>query len=268
MRDILCRGILTFMLIGFLLAVQFLTAVPIRRDLGNGGPPQMERSLPWFPIIGVLIGGVLASIDVLLGAVFASSVRAALVLTASALLTGMLHLDGFIDCCDGLLGVRSVERRLDIMRDSRVGAYGAIGGILLLVLKFAALTALPPALRAFGLIVSPLLGRWSMVYAVVRYPYARASGAGSAFASRPRHLLAATLSMGIALALVCIITRQTVLSALALVLLAALVTIAWTAWANRRLAGGLTGDTYGASNELIELAVLLLLPVFARLAGS
>ena len=108
--------------------------------------------------------------------IFSVAVRSVVVLVVSALLTGMLHLDGFVDCCDALLGTRGVERRLEILRDSRVGAYGAIGAALLCLGRFAAIESLPVGIRAFALVAAPLLGRWAIVYAVVRYPLSAANG--------------------------------------------------------------------------------------------
>ncbi|HLY32275.1 MAG TPA: adenosylcobinamide-GDP ribazoletransferase, partial [Ktedonobacterales bacterium] len=94
--------------------------------------PDMGRALPWFPLVGALLGAILVLVDWALTPLLSLGVRDALLLALAALMTGMLHLDGFVDCCDGLLGARSVERRLEIMRDSRVGAYGALGAALLL----------------------------------------------------------------------------------------------------------------------------------------
>ena len=256
------------MVSSFLLALQFLTVLPIRLRRTEDASPQMARALPWFPVVGALLGLTLALADLACRPVFALPVRDALVLALAALLTGMLHLDGFVDCCDGLLGVRTVERRLEIMRDSRVGAYGAIGIGLLLLLLFTALGALPMGWRAFALIAAPALGRWSMALAIVRYPYARASGAGSAFRARPRHLLWTTLALGFVLALAGSLLRLALWPIVALALVAPLVALGWGWWASRRLGGGLTGDTYGALNELVELAVLLLVPVCTRLFAS
>jgi adenosylcobinamide-GDP ribazoletransferase len=176
-------------------------------------------------------------------------------------------LDGFIDCCHGLLGVRSTERRLAILRDSRVGAYGVIGGCLLLLLRFAALAALVrPDMRVLALIAAPLLGRWSMVYAIVRYPYARPTGVGAPFRASVRHLTWASALAGLLLASVCVVLGWPTLSqALTWAGLAAgttlLTSIGATAWMSRRLDGGLTGDTYGALNECVEVVILVLVPI-------
>ena len=134
----------------------------------------MAQALPWFPLVGTLLGLALVILDLALSIFFPLGIRAVGLLVFDALITGMLHLDGFVDCCDALLGTRSVERRLDILRDSRVGAYGALGGALLLIARFAALSTLVGPPRILALLVAPMLGRWGMVYAVARYPYARA----------------------------------------------------------------------------------------------
>lgn len=267
-------------LAGLPLAAQFLTVLPVPAPVGDaatddetpGGAPPMTTALPWFPLVGAALGALLALVDWALTPVFAHSVRDALLLAIPALLTGMLHLDGFADCCDALLGTRPAARRLEILRDSRVGAYGVVGVVLLLVLRYAALGALPPAGRAAALVAAPLLGRWAMVYAVVGYPYARATGAGSGFRGDRRHLAAATLLALIALTAALWLSNVSIgvvawhavalRAALGAILacLAAVVSAAWCRWASRRLGGGLTGDTYGALNELVELAVLLAVP--------
>ncbi len=201
--------------------------------------------------------------------------RDALLLALAALVTGMLHLDGFVDCCDALLGTRSVEDRLRILRDSRVGAYGALGAALLLIARYSALGELLGTLRVLALIAAPTLGRWAIVFALARYPYAREEGFGSAFPQAKNYLLAATgvaFTLLLALALlVALLGEATLLQTAVLMGLLAvatlLVTLAWCTWASRRL-GGLTGDTYGALCELVELAVLSLAPPAALLAGQ
>jgi adenosylcobinamide-GDP ribazoletransferase len=266
-------------LTGLALAIEFLTVVPVRRvrsatAAGVTVPPDMSLALPWFPLVGALLGLALVIVDWLLWLAFPLAIRSVGVLVFDALITGMLHLDGFIDCCDALLGRRSTERRLEILRDSRVGAYGVLGGTLLLLARYAALTALVGPLRWLALLGAPVLGRWAMVYVVSRYPYARSSGAGTPFRTRgAAPFVLATVSMLLVLGGNTFVSGHleltlTVASIIAgLLLLAAIATmLGWGAWASSRLGGALTGDTYGAVCVLVELAVLLLVPPLATVA--
>jgi cobalamin 5'-phosphate synthase/cobalamin synthase len=233
----------------------------------------MGRALPWFPLVGALLGVGVAALNWALEPVFSRSLRDVIAITVLLLITGLLHFDGFIDCCDALLGTRSVERRLEILRDSRVGAYGVGGGALLLLGRYAALESLSPGLWAFAVISAIIIGRWAMVWLVRLFPYVRAHGAGSGFRASGARLIGAT---GMALALLAALVALTpwgTLAQRALILaflsasgLAA--ALLWAVWASRRLGGGLTGDTYGAVNELVELAVLALAPVVARLIAA
>ncbi len=262
------------MLAGPLLAVQFLTVLPVSRYLRSEGTqdaPDMAAALPWFPAVGAALGAFLATGDALLAHVLARGVRDALILVVMAGATGMLHFDGFLDACDGLIGRRSPERRLEILRDSRVGAYGVTGGVLLVLTLYAALEALPAGIRSLALVGAPLAGRWAMVYAVAMYPYSRALGAGSSFRARRGHLIPATVFAAVLLLCALLLLAPQALSIrLALWLGIAVVSVAviavWCAWASRRIGGGLTGDLYGAGNELVEAAVLLVCPVLVSLA--
>ena len=268
---------------GALLALQFLTIVPVpgqggsrRGDLISAQSLDMSPALPWFPLVGAFIGIGLIALDWVLRPLLALPVRDAALLFAAALITGMLHLDGYVDCCDALLGACSVERRLEILKDSRVGAYGAVGATLLLIARFAALGELGGPLRVLALFAAPVLGRWGIVYAVTCFPYARLQGLGSLFQRKSSYIISAT---GVTLAVLAVATGvATALArgsgslagtAVLVALLACLtlaVTLAAATWASRRLGGGLTGDTYGAVNELVELAVLGLAPALAEVA--
>jgi adenosylcobinamide-GDP ribazoletransferase len=235
-----------------LLALQFLTAIPVRvsKDIT---PRAMARSMAWFSTVGLMLGGVLALVDAALRALFPPVVGAALLLAVWVALTGALHLDGFLDCCDGLLAAKDPEKRLEILRDTRVGAFAVVGAICLLLLKFAALLDLPPDGRMGALLVIPALARATMVYAARAYPYAR-SGPGLGQLYREsltwHHVaVAAGIAAGAAwLALGAL--------GLGLFLWVWLMTAAIAWWVQRRIPG-LTGDVYGAINELTEVGALL-----------
>ncbi len=127
-------------LIGFLSALQFLTIAPpvIRRLLT---PQEMGRAVGFFPLVGLLLGGLLYGLDEIACLLWSPAISAALILLAWVLLTGALHVDGFLDTCDGLLGGHTAEDRLRIMEDERVGAFAVVGGVLLLLIKYLALAS-------------------------------------------------------------------------------------------------------------------------------
>jgi adenosylcobinamide-GDP ribazoletransferase len=232
-------------------AVQFLTIIPpvVRRAFT---PVELGWSVAFFSVAGVLVGAILIGVDRAAGLIFPPGVAAALLLVAWVLVTGALHLDGFLDTCDGLFGGRTPEDRLRIMRDERVGAYAVAGGILLMLVKFNALTAL--ATRETGLLLAPVLGRWAMVLAVIGFPYARPHGLGRDMKDHAGWVagLFATL---ITAALCFLGAAWTGLLAFGMVLL---MVGAGGVFVLRRLPG-LTGDTYGCFCELAEAVVLLTL---------
>jgi adenosylcobinamide-GDP ribazoletransferase len=235
-------------------AIQFLLISPafIRRAFT---PEEMGKSTAFYPLVGALLGGILAGADALLGFLFPIEVRSALVIAIWIVLTGALHFDGLLDAADGLLGGGTPERRIQIMRDERTGAYGVAAGGLLLLTVFAALNALP-AERWPALITAPILGRCGISLCIALLPYARKQGLGRDIKdhARPVHAAAAVLS---SLALVTLIvwrTQQVV--AAAAVLTAVVAGLLVSRFTLRRIPG-MTGDTYGAINMLIELSVLL-----------
>ena len=150
-------------LAAFLAAVQFLLISPafIRRPFTAR---ELGAAVGFYPLVGLILGGLLVGLDWLSGWLFPPLVRSALVLTGWVLLTGALHLDGFLDACDGLLGGFTPERRLEIMRDERVGAYALSGGILLLLIQFSALSALDGG-RLAGLV------RWRRCWVAGELPW-------------------------------------------------------------------------------------------------
>jgi adenosylcobinamide-GDP ribazoletransferase len=241
-------------LLDFLTALQFLTISPpfIRRLFT---PAELGRSVAYYPLVGALLGLALLLANLLLGYAFPGQLRAALLLALWVILTGALHLDGFLDTCDGLLGGFTPEQRMTIMRDERVGAYALAGGILLYLIKFSALTALhTPA----GLLLAPTLGRWGIAMALVAYPYARPSGLGRDMkdhATRRQAILATIFALLVVPLAAWLGAGWSSLLAFAG---AALVTWGAARFTLRRIPG-LTGDIYGALNELVETSVLVLL---------
>ena len=235
--------------LGFLAAIQFLTVVPplIRRPLT---PAELGRAVGWFALVGVLLGGLLAGADTGLTLLFPPGVTAALLLALWVLVTGALHLDGFLDSCDGLFGGHTPEARLRIMRDERAGAFAVIGGVLLLLVKYSCIAAL--ASRTAALVVAPTVGRWGMAVAVVAFPYARPEGLGRCMKDHAGWRQA--LLAGVTVVAVAGLAAQWL--GLIVLAVAAVTTGAGGVFVMRRL-GGLTGDTYGALCETLEALTLL-----------
>jgi adenosylcobinamide-GDP ribazoletransferase len=234
------------------LALTFLTVLPWR-GLGQVGPGDLARSLFWFPWVGLILGlgfwGAFGGLQSL----FPPAAAAALLLTLTVLATRGLHLDGLADTVDGLGGGNSPERRLAIMKDSRLGAFGAVSLFLALILKFAFFLAWAEKGLGLSFILYPVLSRWGMVFLAYLSPYARPEGGlGQAMTSgvSGRVLLGATLS-----ALVLAFLAGW-LGGLLLLVLAAGVVWLLSLYFQKRL-GGITGDVLGAANEVLEILVLL-----------
>jgi adenosylcobinamide-GDP ribazoletransferase len=236
-------------------ALGFLTVLPV--PAGWSGPAgAFGRATGYFPAVGALLGLALAALDLGLRVVLSPGIAAVLDLGALALLTGGLHLDALADTCDGLFGGRSSEQRLEIMRDSRVGSFGVIGIVLVLLLEATALGGIGGGRRIAALVLAPTLGRWAMALAVALFPYARPAGLGAAFK-------ATTSRLDLALAAVSALLigfGGAQLEGVALFGAATGVAMLLAVFACSRL-GGLTGDTYGAIGQVVEAAV------FVALAG-
>ncbi len=237
---------------GLLLALRFLTALPLPQ--AEVKPGQLGRAVGYFPAVGALLGLAVAGLDVLLRLVFPATVASVGVLIALALLTGALHLDGLMDTCDGLFGRSDPVRRLEIMRDSRVGSFGVVGAVCVLLLKYAALGGLAEPWRFGGLVAAPTFGRAAMVLAIGSFPYARPQGLGRAFKAEvgPAQL-ALALATAAAVAYVAL-----GLIGVAMLVLAGGLAILMSLFVCSRIPG-LTGDTYGAINEVVEVATMLAL---------
>ena len=233
------------------LAWGLLTSLPLP-FLPKDAKASLGRSAAFYPLVGLVLGGILAGAGWLLYQFLPPGLAAAILLALWVALTGMLHLDGFMDSCDGLLPPRHRERRLEIMKDSRVGAFGVVAVVLLLLVKFSALAALPAGYRLVTLVTVPVLARWAMTWAMARYPPARTEGLAEFFRRGlgwPQLGLASALALMVALGLLG-------LAGFVFVVITWLTTIVVAGLARGRL-GGLTGDVYGTICETTEAVLLV-----------
>ncbi|MFZ5596919.1 MAG: adenosylcobinamide-GDP ribazoletransferase [Bacillota bacterium] len=243
----------------FVFALQLLTRIRIL-DL-SFNEKALGRSTMFFPLVGLFLGGILVFIHRVAGEIFPPAAVAAAVVVALVMLTGGMHLDGFMDTVDGLFSGRPRERMLEIMKDSRAGSFGVVGVVCLLLFKFSLITGIAGVYDYMGLIMMTVTGRWGMTYATARFPYAREEGMGRLF----------TLHTGIPELAVASLTALVVsavaggLGGLIIFLSAGIFTHLLCMYMNKVL-GGLTGDTYGAVNEVLEVFVLALYISLNRLA--
>ena len=249
----------------FLAALSFLTIIPVPL-LGQVSPQETGRSLGYFPVVGLIIGLMLTGLSWFLNLFLPPAVANGLVLVALVVITGALHLDGFVDTCDGVAAHKTVEVRWRAMHDSQAGAFGIVSVVLLLLVKYVSLNSLPETWLMVTLVLMPVVSRWAMVYAVFAYPYARPDGLGKVFKQEARWpgfaLATATI-----LAVVIGLARLTdipffYLAGLAIIASVWVIVIGLAAYLKRKFSG-LTGDTYGAINETVEVCVLILVGLLA-----
>ena len=234
-------------------AFQFLTISPtlIKRIFTA---QEMGRAVGWFPLVGVVLGLLLYGINNMAQLIFPVSVSAAITLFAWVMFTRAFHLDGFMDTCDGLFGGFTAERRLEIMKDSRMGAFGVAGGVLMLLTQYAALSASTNLFVA--LILATTLGRWSSPLVIYWFPYAREDGLGIEMKRNvgSREVLLATSIMSI--------TAWLVYGWPGFLFMVAAAAIGFlVAVYAMRLLPGLTGDIYGTVTTLVEMFTLVFFTV-------
>jgi adenosylcobinamide-GDP ribazoletransferase len=237
----------------FRIAMGFLTILPVDRSL-QVTPERLGRSMALFPASGVVLGLILVIFNSLLDAFIPRAVLDCLLLLILIVLTGALHLDGIADLLDGLAGGKDRDGILRIMKDSRVGAMGVVGLVMLLLLKYLCLFNLPLEFKSAGLIFMPAAGRWVQVVLAVSCRYLRGpEGTGAVFLEHAseRELLIASGSL-VAVALVLF-----GLQGIFLIFLLGIAVMLLIKYFEIRL-GGVTGDVLGASSELIEVLALLL----------
>ena len=234
----------------FLIGLQFLTRIHLVRQT-VWTAEDFGRSTRFFPLVGLVLGICYAlAAWLLLYALGIRSLTVALLLILPLLLTGGLHADGFMDTADGVFSGRERARKLEIMKDSRVGAFGVVSFVMLMFVQFALLSDMAPLLLVPALFVMPIIGRLAMVLAVACFPYAREDGMGKTFADmadRSTVVIAALTTAVLVLPWGVLATAALVLGTLFALLFCRTMT---------NILGGVTGDVYGAATVLTETLVL------------
>ena len=238
----------------FGLAVALLTRIPVPQP-ADVTPERMARAQRAFPLVGAMVGLAVGLVDRCLLAIGIPELAAAAVaIGAGALLTGALHEDGLADVGDGFGGGRDREKKLAIMRDSRIGTYGVLVLLISFVAKCSALASLPVTGIIPALVVTHALARAAIPVVTANMPFARDDGLGRS-AGRPDTASAVIAAViAIVIALLCLPVGNAVLAVM--VTAAAAAAMAMLAW---RQVGGVTGDVFGAIEQTAETAVLLIL---------
>ena len=241
----------------FLAAIQFLTILPVRlrrafTDL------EARWSTAYFPVVGLLLGIGLYRLDTWLADFLPVRLSGLVTVLAWVLLTGAMHLEGWADFCDGMFVKGDRERALACMRDPRVGAYGAIGVVLLVLLKLELLVSLDRDMLPAALIFACAFARYAAVLLLFFLPPARQEGLAKTYAGEVP--LFALIAASAFLFTFMFTAGRVLLHVLLPVFLAA---VLFGAWVMRRL-GGITGDACGAAIELLEVVALAQLYLVSR----
>ncbi len=241
----------------FFIALQFFTRLPIPRWVGFE-QEWLHHASRYFPLVGIVVGAIGAGVYAAAALCLPAAVAAVLSTAATIYATGAFHEDGFADTCDGLGGGMTRERVLEIMKDSRVGAYGAIGVVCMLGVKCTALAMLPPASAIGALLLAHPLSRLAATSLIWRMEYARAEGKAKPLAERMTTAEFCIASATVAIAAVLLLASGTL--ELHSLLAALAVAGAGTLWLARKFArriGGYTGDCLGAVQQLAEAAIYI-----------
>lgn len=250
-------GALAHLITAIRLAASFLTILPVapRRRVADR---TVAASFACFPLVGFALGAMLAGEDRLLAPIFSPALRALLVVASLTLVTGGLHLDALADTADALGSRAGASRALEILRDSRIGSFGAIAIFFSLALKCVTLAGLEGPRRTLALYAAPGVARWTMVAVSYRLDYLREQGAGALLLGGG-DLRKLAVASAIALIALAPFASAAVLGGTC----AGVAVAAATRWFYRRWLGGVTGDLIGAAGEMAEVAVLLAIALAA-----
>jgi len=242
----------------FLLALQFLTIIPIRiKQINNRA---FIFSMAWFPLIGLIIGLLLVSIEYTFRFFnFPAFTIDVITIISLIIITGGMHLDGLSDTFDALLSHKPKEEMLRIMRDSHAGVMGILAIIIVILLKISFLYALNFSLKPLALILMCTLSRWSIVLSIYSFPYARTEGKAKAYIEGVNLKI-----LSLATATAVIITYFTFKINGSIILLLTGFVVFLLGRSLCRKIKGITGDTLGATNEIIEVIVLFIICIFER----
>lgn len=243
----------------FRVAVSFLTTLPLKYK-GEWDEKTFSRASIFYPIVGLIVGIITAAVIYILAITEYLHIAAFAGLVVSIVLSGGLHLDGFMDMCDGLLASRGPERALEIMKDSRVGSFSVIGVFLLLMAKFLLYDTLVAwGSYIFAIVAGLTFSRFILICCLLLYPCARETGLG---VTTKKYVSKKALALGASVMIIIGLLSRDVGLMAAFVL--ALIFILAIAQSISKFLGGITGDIMGAMGEMGEAIFLFIYLIFAR----
>ncbi|WML35986.1 adenosylcobinamide-GDP ribazoletransferase [Clostridium sp. OS1-26] len=250
MKEIVCN---------FLLMIQFLTRIPVNISLPCE-KDDFRRASIFFPVIGLVVGGIQWGVYKLLTNIIPINTVIIIILIVGVIVTGAIHIDGLGDTCDGFFAFKGSDRIIEIMKDSRIGTYACIAIVMDLLLKYTLFSFIVPKF-SIALIAAPMISRCSVLFLGFKGKTAKSTGTGNFFIG----------NVGIVQFIIGLIITVGVLSLLmtpryiVILLIAALaLSFAFNLFCEKRI-GGLTGDTLGANNELVEILTLILISVILKI---
>jgi adenosylcobinamide-GDP ribazoletransferase len=237
-----------------------MTRIPVNMSLPCENE-DFRRGTMFMPLIGLIIGIIQWGIFYLSIKVLPLGIVAVLVVLSGILVTGALHLDGLGDSCDGIFAFKGKDKIIEIMKDSRIGTYACIAIIFDILIKIFTFAAIPNIKASMIIIATPIIGRTSLVFLFYIGRCAKSTGSGNLFIGNVgKKQIITALSIGIALVIFLIgITKGSILIAVALIF-----TMGFNKYCNDKI-GGLTGDTLGANNELVEMIILIIFTALSNI---
>jgi adenosylcobinamide-GDP ribazoletransferase len=245
---------------GFYIAILFLTRIPLPQIKLDD--EKLQYSTIYFPLVGFVMGILYVGIYRLGLTIWPNHVVCGIVFTASVILTGGIHIDGFADTMDGLLCHGSREMKLVAMKDSCIGSYGALGVAMLILLKYLFLSSISGKFIIPALLNFSVVGRWIITFTLTFFPYIRDNGLGKAFsgAGSKKYFIA---SSAMALAIIYFTAGLYGLITSSIAYMMCYIFIIYVV----KSIGGVTGDTYGAVSELGELVSLIVFSIISFIKG-
>ncbi len=261
-------------LIQFLNTLSYVTIIPVQglitvlAKVSGYDEINLAGLAKYLPLVGILLGIILAFANMALGLIHIDILLKPLIITILWLvITGGLHFDGLMDTFDGLACHKDIEKTLEVMKDSRVGNFGVLSGIVIILVKFITLINLQPKMQTIALLILPGLARFVELYAIGKYKYLRTSGSGKIWHDTTKFPQDILLGLSMVIIGLIIITK---IFQVNLVYLAASIIISGiliTRYFVYKL-GGHTGDTYGACIELTESLGLIVINIFFNCQSS